>query len=180
MNSHSRQPTEQDGPYGYIVQQSGPRSFDLYDAAGRARVRWTFPEQEKLTQTIQQLVPQLRPSHALSGESARLELLGPYPLPISMGNGKPNAKRRAAHNGWLQIGERRYLITHQFRYHTTMTRDGRTVARGCGRSPFRAPQLLEQHPADELDQLAIGLLWFLFTLGRTGVVSDIIAGASFI
>lgn len=95
-----------------------------------------------------------------------------------MGNGKPNAKRRAGHTGWLQIGDRRYQITHQFRYRTTMTQNGRVVARGRGRSPLRAPELLEPSPTDELDQLAIGLLWFLFTLGRTGAISDFLSGVS--
>ncbi len=95
-----------------------------------------------------------------------------------MGNGKPNAKRRAGHTGWLQIGDRRYQITHQFRYRTTMTQNGRVVARGRGRTPVRAPGRLAPSPTEGRARLALGLLWFLFTLGRTGAISDFLSGVS--
>lgn len=101
-----------------------------------------------------------------SGETAHVELLGRFAMPVQLNNGKTNAMLRNSHNGWLQLGPRRYTITHHLFLRTDIRRDGRLILRGHGHGRLRKQRVAHVECQDELDQLASELLWHLFGLGR--------------
>ncbi|MGZ0152917.1 hypothetical protein ACXJJ3_38070 [Kribbella sp. WER1] len=81
-------------------------------------------------------------------------------------------RRRRDHNGTLQLAGRSYEVRHHRRGRTDLYRAGIRIA-SAKAGVFGRLHLKSAAPADDLDQLALALLWFAIGPGRPGAISMI-------
>ncbi len=94
---------------------------------------------------------------------------------VSLDNGAPNATRRSAHNGHLDLHGRRYEFLHTRRWRTEVRCDGVRVAVLRRRTSWKFTVRVNAI-RDETDLLATVLCWYAVRPGRRGAISAALDG----
>ncbi|WP_427892059.1 hypothetical protein ACQHIV_04830 [Kribbella sp. GL6] len=159
-------------PFGWTATADDTGHAVLRDPSGHVRatwqlLRWTgggkaLPWKPPARTTLVPYMVQIHPVTVYYPDAPSEEAL------ITFGN--PTRKRRRDHNGTLQLAGRTYEVLHFRRMRTELRRAGTLIATAKS-GLFGHLHLKSATPTDDLDQLAIALLWFAIGPGRPGAIA---------
>ncbi|MFD7159597.1 hypothetical protein ACFV9C_33710 [Kribbella sp. NPDC059898] len=159
-------------PFGWTATADDTGHAVLRAPSGHVRatwqlVRWTgggkaLPWKPPATTTLIPYMLQTHPVTVYYPDAPSEEALITF--------GSPTRTRRRDHNGTLQLAGRTYQVLHFRGRRTELQRAGTLIASTrsgiLGRLHLRSAT-----PADDLDQLAVALVWFAIGPGRPGAIA---------